>query len=56
MREVSQVRVVVILWWGFLATNQRKVRAIVLAANCLISVGEGPLAQGVSRRKRDSMK
>ena len=51
MREESWGRAVVILWWGFLATNQRKARVIVSPAAYLISVGEGPLTQRVSREK-----
>ena len=51
MREESQLRAIVILRQGFLATNSRKAWAIDLPVACLISAGVGSLTQGVSREK-----
>ena len=51
MRVVSWLRDIVILQWGFLATNSRKAWAIASPVACLTSVGVGPFIQAVSREK-----
>ena len=56
MRGESWLKAIVILQWGFLATNSRKAWAIDSPAACLISVGVGPLTQGMSREKGTNKK